>query len=83
MPHTRAIDDLILTVTDGGLIAHQSGGEHGRYRLVDIDDATPDLGEFEGKGAAETPEHSVGGIGPIAIDDRLGVAGQEEQLRRL
>ena len=34
------------------------------------------------KRAAQPPEDSVGGIGPVAFDNRLGVARDEEQFRR-
>src|SRR6516225_1080132 len=63
--HTRPIDDLIFLVTAMRFGHHILDGQLNGHRLIQVDDATPDLGMLERKRAAQTPQHRMSGIGPI------------------
>ncbi|SKZ33579.1 Uncharacterised protein [Mycobacteroides abscessus subsp. abscessus] len=80
-----AIHHLILAVVDrglGGLGDEVARCERGRYRFVDVDDRSPELGMLECQRPSETPQHSLSGGGAIAFGDRLRVARQEVKSRR-
>ena len=81
--YTGPIDDLILAIAAVSLGHHIPRGQPSGHRLVDIDDAAPDLRMLQRQRATQTPQHRMSGIGPIAFTDGLSIARQQEQLGRL
>ena len=81
--HTGPINDLILAIATVSLVHHIPGGQPSGHRLVDIDDAAPDLRMLQCQRATQTPQHRMGGIGPIAFTDGLSIAREQKQPRRL
>ena len=50
--------------------------------VIDIDDAAPELRMLQRQCAGQAPQDGVYRVGPITFVDRLGIAGDDEQLRR-
>ena len=80
--HACAIDNLVLSIAVVSFCQHPARGELSGHRLVDIDDAAPDLGVLQRQCSTRTPQRRVGRVGPIARTDGLRITSQHEELGR-
>jgi hypothetical protein len=67
MADTAAVYDLVLVIISASFGQEISSGQRAGYRVVEIDYAAPDLGMFEGKRAAQSPQSGMSRVRPITF----------------
>ena len=82
MTDTALVHHLVLAIGGAHLGPNILRDQLGRHRVVDIDDAAPDLGMLQRECAAQPPEDRMCRVRPITFVDRLGIAGEDHQFRR-